>query len=301
MAAERHSETVIVDTLPGSYVPRRASWAAIFAGLFVGLATLILLGLFGAAVGLSMTDADYGRGATWQSWLTSAGVWTFISVIAAMFLGGYVAGRLSGLATSADGAWQGLAHWGAGVVLAALLFGWGLQTTLGSLMWAAGQGINMAGTAVTRTAGAVGAGTDWVAGQADRLLGDIGIADLPADARRDLLARLTARDYEGAAALLAERGGTDLDRAEIRRRIDRFYVETRETVRDVGERALDYSTTAAWVTFFALLLGLGASVAGGALGTPGNLLVARGTDTTTPTPTATTRETVTTPPTPVGA
>lgn len=185
-------------------------------------------------------------------------------------------------------------------MLAALLFGWGLQTTLGSLMWAAGQGINLAGTAVARTAGAVGTGTDWVAGQADRLLGDIGIADLPADARRDLLARLPARDYEGAAGLLAEPGGTDLDRAEVRRRIDRFYVQTRETVRDVGERALDYSTTAAWVTFFALLLGLGASVVGGALGTPGNLLVARGTDAGT-TPTATTRETVTTPPTPVGA
>ncbi|RKS87147.1 hypothetical protein DES39_0362 [Orbus hercynius] len=72
---------------------KKISWGSIIAGLFTVIAVSMLLSLLGASMGLAMiepksNDPFSGIG-------TAFIIWTVISFIISLFLGGYVAGRLA--------------------------------------------------------------------------------------------------------------------------------------------------------------------------------------------------------------
>ncbi|HSQ05098.1 MAG TPA: hypothetical protein VLN59_13730, partial [Burkholderiales bacterium] len=94
------------------------SWPAIFAALAVGIAVQLLLTLTGFAVGV--IAAERGVGSRETITLAAAG-WSAISMLIAALLGGYVAGRASGLRRTGDGVMHGLVSWAASTVLYAML------------------------------------------------------------------------------------------------------------------------------------------------------------------------------------
>lgn len=100
------------DLLP---VRSRVSWGAIFAGAVVALATLLVLGALGAALGLSVTgtveDRNLGMGAA---------IWAVISLLAALFIGGCVASQCTVGETKSEALTYGVIVWG--VVVAMLLW-----------------------------------------------------------------------------------------------------------------------------------------------------------------------------------
>lgn len=108
---------------------RRNSWGAIFAGALTALAVAFLLNLLGLGIGLSsidpMTESDplagLGAGTT---------IWWGLSNLAALFVGGMVAGRMSGFSSSADGGIHGFLAW----ALYALITFYFLTSTVGSVM-----------------------------------------------------------------------------------------------------------------------------------------------------------------------
>ncbi len=84
---ERSGSTVVDrsgDYVYGS-VRTRISWGAILAGAAVAMAIYVLLMSLGVAVGMSVSDDMSSR-----SFGTSAGVWGFISLLIALFAGGWV-------------------------------------------------------------------------------------------------------------------------------------------------------------------------------------------------------------------
>ena len=74
---------------------KRISWASIFAGVVAVLAISLLLSLLGVALGFSMLDPesaiDIGNGSG-----TAVTIWTIVSLLVSLALGGFIAGRLAG-------------------------------------------------------------------------------------------------------------------------------------------------------------------------------------------------------------
>lgn len=97
----------------------RISWAGIFLGAITTVAVGILLHALGAAIGLTAINPARGE------WGGSAGLWTgiwsFLSIVIATFIGAMVGCRSSTLFFRRDAASQGLGIWALSF-LAMLLF-----------------------------------------------------------------------------------------------------------------------------------------------------------------------------------
>ncbi|MDT0690141.1 hypothetical protein RM549_10120 [Salegentibacter sp. F188] len=107
----------------------RSSWGAIFAGALTALAISFLLNLLGLGIGLTsinpMTESDPLAGLG-----TGTIIWWGLSNLVALFVGGLVAGRMSGFPSSADGGIHGFLAW----ALYAIVTFYFLTSTVGSIM-----------------------------------------------------------------------------------------------------------------------------------------------------------------------
>lgn len=87
---------------PGA-APSLVSWGAVFAGVILGLSSLLLLSSFWAAIGYGANVSDVASNLAWFV----AG-----SAVFAMLIGGFFAGWLSGIPAAKPGLFNGLAVWG---------------------------------------------------------------------------------------------------------------------------------------------------------------------------------------------
>ena len=88
----------------------RVSWGAILAGTLTALAVVSMLNLLGLGIGFStidpMTENDPLNGLG-----TGTLIWLGLSNLAALFVGGMVAGRMSGYPSKSDGGLHGFLSW----------------------------------------------------------------------------------------------------------------------------------------------------------------------------------------------
>lgn len=130
-------------------------WAAVFAGAVVATGLAVVFTTFAAALGLGSISVGEGGGIS-MGWLIVTALFAVISLVAANLLGGYIAGRMRrpvGAATGdevtvRDGI-NGLAVWGLGIIVSAVL----ATSALTGGLRAAGS---VAETAVQATGSAVG-------------------------------------------------------------------------------------------------------------------------------------------------
>jgi len=113
-----------------AYAPqKRNSWGAIFAGSIIVLGIQLLLGTLGTAIGLSVltgspeTETAKGVG-------IGAMIWWVITGLIALFIGGWVAGRLCGFLNRMEGLLHGAVTWSLSTLAAVLL----LTTVAGTLV-----------------------------------------------------------------------------------------------------------------------------------------------------------------------
>jgi len=106
-----------------------ARWSAIFAGTVVSVAFWVLFQVLGLGIGLASVDVDDAGTLVRASIGTSA--WSLIAPVLALFLGGLVAGRLSGTFDRGSRAVHGMVVW-------ALTLSLGIVTTLGIVSAIAG-------------------------------------------------------------------------------------------------------------------------------------------------------------------
>jgi hypothetical protein len=108
----------------------RVRWGPILAGLVSALATLLILGLLGVAVGLTAAAGTPGGGANAaanqaNNYSTGAAIWAAVSALIAFFIGGFVAARTSAVYGKRWGWINGALVW---------------AVTLPLLLWLAGSG-----------------------------------------------------------------------------------------------------------------------------------------------------------------
>jgi plasmid maintenance system antidote protein VapI len=124
---------------------KRISWASVFAGVIAVLAISILLSLLGVALGFAMLDpestTDIGNGSG-----TAVSIWTIVSLLISLGIGGFIAGRLA----QTDGHIHGFLVWSLSL-LVGLWFG---AMTINNAARVTGSAIS----SVTSAAGSVASG-----------------------------------------------------------------------------------------------------------------------------------------------
>jgi hypothetical protein len=104
--------TVIERDADYASVRSRISWGAILAGAAVAMAIYALLMALGVAVGMSVSDDVNAR-----SLGTGAGVWGFISLLVALFAGGWVTTQVTVGESRTEAILYGVVLWGTTSVL----------------------------------------------------------------------------------------------------------------------------------------------------------------------------------------
>jgi len=115
---------------------QRISWGAVFAGTIVSLATLVTLYTLGTGIGLVVAPTAAAEGAGAATGLgIGAAVWMLVAGIVSYFAGGWVSGRLTGIARISESVIHGIVMWALGTVLLAFVF---TSATIGALGAASG-------------------------------------------------------------------------------------------------------------------------------------------------------------------
>lgn len=110
-------------------VVRRISWGAVIAGTVVALVVHLMFSLLGLGIGATQVDPAAGAAAFTEGLGIGAAVWWILSVLISLFIGGWIAGYLSGIPEKRDGALHGIVTWG----LAMLLGAWFATTAVGTI------------------------------------------------------------------------------------------------------------------------------------------------------------------------
>lgn len=123
---------------------KRISWGAILAGTVVALGVTALLGLLGLAIGFRVVDPASGS-SPFNGVGIGTAIWWMATSIIALGIGGYIAGRASGLPDRNSATSHGAAVWG----LVTIITLWMATSAIGSVLNTATSAV---GTALRTTA-----------------------------------------------------------------------------------------------------------------------------------------------------
>lgn len=115
---ERHG---IAEPALGLHPRDLTHWGPVWAGFFVSLAVIVLVGILGVALGLGLMTQPG----------TGAAIWGAVTLIVGFFCGGYFAARTSSLAGPVIGLIQGVAVWAVTTAALLVLGSFGLAGLLG--------------------------------------------------------------------------------------------------------------------------------------------------------------------------
>jgi len=267
------TDTVLTHTDVIPPIGPRVRWSGVMSGLFVAIGTLILLTALGLAIGITaLGDPRMATSETASGLGIGAGIWTFITLLIAYFLGGMVSSQVTDRPDRTGAVIHGALVW-----VLFMLF----------LLWLMVSGISLGltglfGTVRTlaQSAGAVGMGAMAAGGDLTRGLG--------LDDPNQILARL---DDPNTATVLASATGMSNEEARaalsgLRSRVEavkddpaRVAAEVRTFVGQYAERAQQRAMEAAavaqenaavgsWVTFGVMVVTLIVAIVGAMMGVP---------------------------------
>lgn len=243
-------------------------WGAVFAGAFVALGVWVLLYTFALAIGLSSIDVSNPRSVG-----LGTGIGSLVAPLIALFIGGLVAGRVAGPTDRAVGMTHGFVMWGLTTVAGVIAVGMLVSALVAGVVNAGGSLAQVAGQVAQAGQGGTGGGGL----SADDLLGP-----LNNKLRSEGKPPVTASQLQNALTNTLRQGSFDRD--SFVRSLSQSTNLTRQDAQDLADRVQSQLTALAqkvpagaaqaarasgkafWGLFFALLLGLIASLGGAAAG-----------------------------------
>ncbi|WP_312180007.1 hypothetical protein [Pantoea sp. CTOTU46764] len=136
-----------VHEVHGGLPLKRISWSAVFAGVIAALIIHLLLGILGTAIGATSIDPQQEQNPL-QHLGTGALIWTGVSMLIAMAVGSYVAGRLA----QREGAMHGLLMFGVSTILTLWLAITLATGVIGGAFNILGAGVNAVGNGISAAA-----------------------------------------------------------------------------------------------------------------------------------------------------
>jgi hypothetical protein len=282
---DRPSERPILDSASVSAAYNQVSWGAIFAGVFLALASQFLLNLLGVGIGAAVLDPATTDNPAASTFSIVGGIWYVVAGIIAAFIGGYVASRLSGRPSKSTGGFHGVTVWAVTTIVVLYL----LTTSVGALVGGAFSGLSSvvggAGQAATSAASSaipVVANATNPMGQIEQQIRDASGGTDPEALRSTAISSIQAA-FTGDPAKAEEaktRAADALARAQnipadqARKQIDEYQAQYTASVEKIKQEAINTAQTTTTVissgailAFFALLLGAVGGWFGGTAGT----------------------------------
>jgi hypothetical protein len=261
------------------------SWGAVFAGAVVALFVLILLNLLAVGVGLAAVSPTEGDNPSPQSFSIAAGLWYVASTLFSAFVGGFMAGRLSGKPVDNTAGYHGLTAWAVSTLLLFYLLSTAVSGVVGGAASSLGDlagGMGRTATTAAQTAAPALANAPDPFGAIERqirgatggndpaALRDAAVTAIRAVLNGDQTQAQEAR--EKAAQALATAQNIPIE--DARNRVTQYEQQYRQSLEQTKQQALQAAETARKVAsnaaifgFFALLIGAIAAWFGGRLGT----------------------------------
>lgn len=251
--------TVVHERLDVPIEGFRISWGGVWAGVLTVLGTLLFLTTLGIAVGISAADP----GSTDASALgIGAAIWTGLSLLIALFVGGMAATRLGMVFDKAAGAFEGALVW----VLSFLV-----------ILWLASSGVQLVASGisglfsgVTQTLSTAATGMDDLSAgdvnQIIRRLNDPQTARTIASATGMPEQEVQSELSSIAQRVEAVRDNPEQAAAEVRRGTEQLMSRAREQLPAMAERVQEGASKTAWITFAAMLISLLAAIFGAMFG-----------------------------------
>lgn len=274
----------------------KISWGAIFAGVVLALVIQFMLSILGSAIGLSVVEPSDAP----EGMLTGAMIWWVLTWLISLFIGGWTASRMSGVWSKINGTLHGLLTWAVTLIVTILL----LTTAIGAVI---GGALNLVGT----VSSALGRAVPQIAETAGKAVPDEALNEITQEAREmlkkidanDMPSRQTLREIMNAMATIVKQGPdapqakesvinilvekTGMSRPEAEQKVEQWvsnYMQAKEKLQqakekiverteEVAEEAVDIAASAAWWSFFMILLGAVAAILGGIAGVPTHEIV----------------------------
>ncbi len=156
----------------------RIRWGPIIAGLFVALSSQLVLSALGAAIGLNVLSGSGAPRSDAGDVGTGVAIWTGISLLISLFLGGLTVGYGSLPLSRGDAIMNGIVLWATTLILSSWLLSSGVGGLFGTVagnvgelaqtvqqsgadLGTAAQNVNPPSTQQIRNAAGVGAATGW--------------------------------------------------------------------------------------------------------------------------------------------
>jgi len=261
MAVERE---VFVERATETFEGMKISWGGVFGGVLAGIGALLLLSSLGLAIGVSAVDPRNPDGSTLG---TGAAIWTALTLLVALFVGGWASTRLSMLWERTTAIFEGALVW----VLSMII-----------ILYLTASGIGLVASAATgilgQTAQAVGASVgavnqqDLSSGNVDQILARL--RDPQSAAAVSTALGIPRDEVESTFSVISTRVEAVRDdparaAAEVRSGMEGLMARAKENAAQTAARAQPAVSRTAWFTFGALVLSLLAAICGAAVGRRG--------------------------------
>jgi hypothetical protein len=253
---------------------KRVTWGAVFAGIVVALVVQLLLNLLGLGVGLSTVGVHAADNPDAGSFSLAAAIWWIVAGIIAAFIGGLVAGRMSGRPLRSTAGWHGLIAW-AGTTL---VIAWAVAASVGGLLGGAFNTLGGVGAAAGGGATALVQSEQPFAAIQQDVQRATGVND-PKAASAAVMDYLKSATTEDPAEAQAARGeavaslarAANITPEEANARLTNWegqYKQVEAKARQAAEVTRKAVAQASIYGFIALVLGGIAGWIGGMVGTP---------------------------------
>ena len=240
----------------------RVSWGGVFGGVLVALGFLLLMTALGVAVGISAVQPGETEGATLG---TGAGIWAGVSLLLALFIGGWVSTRVGAIFDGTTGFFEGALVWVVSILLMLYFATSGIGMLAGGAFQLVGGAAQALGSVVQSQS------TPDVSGSVDQMiqrLRDPKTAEQIAGATGMAVNEVHATLSETAQRVENNRGDPTRAAAEAKNGVAELMQKAKSSgaLQQKAEEMKPQATRAAWITFGALVLSLAAAVLGATAG-----------------------------------
>ncbi|MFL6573153.1 MAG: hypothetical protein ACJ8G4_15460 [Burkholderiales bacterium] len=241
----------------------RVSWGGVFGGVLVALGFLLLVTALGVAVGISAAQPGETDTGTLGA---GAGIWAGVSLLVALFIGGWVSTRIGAIFDGTTGFFEGALVWVVSVLLMLYMASSGIGMLAGGAFKLVGGAVQTLGSVVQSSQAAPD-----VSGSVDQMiqrLKDPKTSEQIASATGMPVSEVQATLSETAQRVENNRGNPAQAAAEAKNGMAQLMEKAKASgaLRQKAEEVKPQATRAAWITFGALLLSLVAAAFGAMAG-----------------------------------
>ena len=236
----------------------RISWGGVWAGVLTVMGTLLFLTTLGLAVGVSSVEPGRTDAGAFG---TGAAIWSGLSLLIALFVGGMAATRLGMVFDKASGAFEGALVWVSSFLI---------------VLWLASSGVRLVASGISglfsgigQTIGAVGGLQDLSSGNVEQMLSRLNnpeTAQVIAAATGTPVNEVSSQLANVANRVQAVRDNPQQAAAEVRRGTEQLMARAKQQLPTIAANAQAGASKAAWITFAAMLISLVAAVVGSMAG-----------------------------------